>query len=90
MYKVRTYNQISVKGLEQLPRVSYEVASEITNPDGIMLRSYKLPIEEVGSTVKAIARAGAGVNNIPLAACTERGIPVFKPRERMPMRSRNW
>ncbi len=77
MYKVRTYNQISVKGLEQLPRESYEVASEITNPDGIMLRSYKLPIEEVGVTVKAIARAGAGVNNIPLAACTERGIPVF-------------
>jgi D-3-phosphoglycerate dehydrogenase len=77
VYKVRTYNQISVKGLEQLPRESYEVASEITNPDGIMLRSYKLPIEEVGSTVKAIARAGAGVNNIPLAACTERGIPVF-------------
>jgi D-3-phosphoglycerate dehydrogenase len=77
VYKVRTYNQISVKGLEQLPRESYEVASEIANPDGIMLRSYKLSIEEVGSTVKAIARAGAGVNNIPLPACTERGIPVF-------------
>jgi D-3-phosphoglycerate dehydrogenase len=77
VYKVRTYNQISVKGLEQLPRESYEVASEIANPDAIMLRSYKLSIEEVGSTVKAIARAGAGVNNIPLPACTERGIPVF-------------
>lgn len=77
MYKVRTYNQISVKGLEQLPRESYEVASEIANPDGIMLRSYKLSIDEVGATVKAIARAGAGVNNIPLAACTDRGIPVF-------------
>ncbi len=77
MYKVRTYNQISVKGLEQLPRESYEVASEIANPDGIMLRSYKLSIDEVGGTVKAIARAGAGVNNIPLSACTERGIPVF-------------
>lgn len=77
MYKVLTYNQISVKGLEQLPRDSYEVASEISNPDGIMLRSYKLSSEEVGSTVKAIARAGAGVNNIPLDGCTERGIPVF-------------
>lgn len=77
MYKVRTYNQISVKGLEQLPRESYEVASEIGHPDGLMLRSYKLAMDEVGDTVKAIARAGAGVNNIPVAACTERGIPVF-------------
>ena len=77
MYKVRTYNQISVKGLEQLPRDSYEVASEISHPDGLLLRSYKLSMDEVGDTVKAIARAGAGVNNIPVAACTERGIPVF-------------
>ena len=77
MYKVRTYNQISIKGLEQLPRESYEVASEIGHPDGLMLRSYKLSMDEVGDTVKAIARAGAGVNNIPVAACTERGIPVF-------------
>ncbi len=77
MYKVRTYNQISVKGLEQLPRDSYEVASEISHPDGLLLRSYKLAMDEVGDTVRAIARAGAGVNNIPVAACTERGIPVF-------------
>jgi D-3-phosphoglycerate dehydrogenase len=77
VYKVRTYNQISVKGLEQLPRDSYEVASEISHPDGLLLRSYKLSMDEVGDTVKAIARAGAGVNNIPVAACTERGIPVF-------------
>jgi D-3-phosphoglycerate dehydrogenase len=77
VYKVRTYNQISVKGLEQLPRDSYEVASEISHPDGLLLRSYKLAMDEVGDTVRAIARAGAGVNNIPVAACTERGIPVF-------------
>jgi len=77
VYKVLTYNQISVKGLEQLPRDRYEVASEIAHPDGIMLRSYKLSPEEIGPTVRAIARAGAGVNNIPLDACTARGIPVF-------------
>jgi len=77
VYKVLTYNQISVKGLEQLPRDRYEVASEIAHPDGIMLRSYKLSPDEIGPTVRAVARAGAGVNNIPLDACTARGIPVF-------------
>lgn len=77
MYKIRTYNQISVKGLEQLPRESYEVASEINHPDGILLRSYKLGIDEVGNTVMAIARAGAGVNNIPVEECTKRGVVVF-------------
>lgn len=77
MYKIRTYNQISVKGLEQLDRENYEVASEIGHPDAILLRSYKLTMDDVGDTVRAIARAGAGVNNIPVAACTERGIPVF-------------
>jgi D-3-phosphoglycerate dehydrogenase len=77
VYKIRTYNQISVKGLEQLPRESYEVASEINHPDGILLRSYKLGIDEVGNTVMAIARAGAGVNNIPVEECTKRGVVVF-------------
>ncbi len=77
MLKVKTYNQISVKGLERLPREGYEVASEITSPDGIMLRSYKLAADEIASSVKAIGRAGAGVNNIPLEECTKRGIPVF-------------
>ena len=77
MYKIRTYNQISLKGLDQLPRQNYEVASEITHPDGIMLRSHKLKADEIGETVRAVARAGAGVNNIPLAVCTARGIPVF-------------
>lgn len=77
MHKILTYNQISVKGLEQLPRDSYEVASEITHPDAIMLRSHKLSVDEIGPTVQGIGRAGAGVNNIPVAACTARGIPVF-------------
>lgn len=77
MFKVLTLNQISIKGLERLPRDRYEIASEFGNPDAILLRSHKLQAADIGDTVKAIARAGAGVNNIPLAACSERGIPVF-------------
>lgn len=77
MFKVLTLNQISVKGLERLPRNGYEIASEFSNPDAILLRSHKLQAADIGESVKAIARAGAGVNNIPVAACTERGIPVF-------------
>jgi len=77
MFKVLTLNQISIKGLERLPRDRYEIASEFSSPDAILLRSHKLQAGDIGPTVKAIARAGAGVNNIPVAACSERGIPVF-------------
>ena len=75
--KVLTLNQISVKGLDRLPRDQYEIASEFSAPDAIMLRSHKLKMEEIADSVLAIARAGAGVNNIPVADCTARGIPVF-------------
>jgi D-3-phosphoglycerate dehydrogenase len=75
--KVLTLNAISVKGLERLPRDTYEIASEFSAPDAIMLRSHKLKTEEIASSVKAIARAGAGVNNIPVDWCTEKGIVVF-------------
>ncbi|MCS6906703.1 MAG: 3-phosphoglycerate dehydrogenase, partial [Anaerolineales bacterium] len=77
MFKIRTYNNISVAGLERLPREKYEVASEIQHPDAIILRSHKLHGEPLPDTVKAIGRAGAGVNNIPVAECTHRGIVVF-------------
>ena len=77
MYKIKTYNSIAVKGLERFTRDKYEVASEIGSPDAILLRSHKLAEEEIVSSVRAIGRAGAGVNNIPVASCTERGIPVF-------------
>jgi D-3-phosphoglycerate dehydrogenase len=75
--QVLTLNQISIKGLERLPRDCYELASEFAHPDAILLRSHKLQGAEIADSVLAIARAGAGVNNIPVAACTERGIPVF-------------
>lgn len=77
MYKVLTLNQISVKGLEKLSREKYEVASEIGSPDALLLRSHVLTKSDFGEPVKAIARAGAGVNNIPVPDCTEKGIPVF-------------
>ncbi len=77
MLKIQTLNKISPVGLELFGRHDYEVASEIPNPDAILLRSYKLPMEEIAGSVKAIARAGAGVNNIPVDQCTERGIVVF-------------
>ncbi len=75
--KVLMLNQISVKGLERFPRDCYEIASEFSHPDAILLRSHKLTTDEIPDTVLGIARAGAGVNNIPVAQCTQRGIPVF-------------
>jgi D-3-phosphoglycerate dehydrogenase len=75
--RILTLNQISLKGLERFPRDCYEIASEFSQPDAILLRSYKLQEEDIRPSVLAIARAGAGVNNIPVASCTARGIPVF-------------
>ncbi len=77
MYKIQTLNQISVRGLERFPLDKYEVASEIGHPDALLMRSHKLQEEEVSSELKAVARAGAGVNNIPVARMTQLGIPVF-------------
>lgn len=75
--QVLTLNQISVKGLERFPRDSYEIASEFSHPDAILLRSHQLQADDIADSVLAIARAGAGVNNIPVEECTRRGIPVF-------------
>tara|TARA_R110000868_G_scaffold364037_1_gene626573 strand:+ start:111883 stop:113055 length:1173 start_codon:yes stop_codon:yes gene_type:complete len=77
VHKILTLNQISVVGLERLPREHYEIASEFTHPEAILLRSHKLQSQDIAESVLGIARAGAGVNNIPVDACTERGIPVF-------------
>lgn len=77
MYKILKLNQISAKGLERFPLDCYEIASEMIHPDAILVRSHKLAPDDVVSSLKAIARAGAGVNNIPVPLCTERGIPVF-------------
>ena len=77
MFKILTLNNISVAGLDRLPRDMYEVASEIAHPDAILLRSYKMHDMLIPATVKAIGRAGAGVNNIPVERMTGKGVPVF-------------
>jgi len=77
MYKILTLNNISVKGLDRLPRDDYEVASEIQRPDAILLRSFKMHGMEIPASLKAVGRAGAGVNNIPVPEMSKRGIPVF-------------
>lgn len=77
MFKIQTLNKISLSGLSLLERDKYETASEMTNPDGIILRSFKMHDMELPASLKAVARAGAGVNNIPIDKCTEKGIVVF-------------
>ena len=77
MYKIQTLNNISIAGLERLPRENYEVASEIVHPDAILLRSFKMHDMEIPSTLRAIGRAGAGVNNIPVEKMTQQGVCVF-------------
>jgi D-3-phosphoglycerate dehydrogenase len=77
MYKIQTLNNISAVGLDRFPRDSYEVASEMTHPDAILVRSAKMHELQLPDSVKAIGRAGAGVNNIPVDAMTAAGIPVF-------------
>lgn len=77
MYKILTLNNISVAGLEKLPREDYEIASEIQHPDAILLRSFKMHDMEIPESLKAVGRAGAGVNNIPVDKMSGLGIPVF-------------
>ena len=77
MHRIKTYNTLSPKGLDRFERERYEVGQDIAHPDALLLRSHKLQEAEILESVTAIARAGAGGNNIPLAVCSERGIPVF-------------
>lgn len=77
MYKIQTLNKISQKGLDLFPHDKYEMASEILNPDAIILRSFKMHDMEILPSVLAIARAGSGVNNIPVDKCSQKGIVVF-------------
>ena len=76
-YKIKLMNRISQEGLKRLPEDKYSVGTDITEPDGILVRSAHMKGQPLPESVLAIARAGAGVNNIPVDECTERGIPVF-------------
>ena len=77
MFKIKTYNKISAAGLARFCRDTYALSSDIEHPDALILRSHKLHNEVVLDTVKAVARAGAGVNNIPVDDYSQRGIVVF-------------
>ncbi len=76
MYKIGTYNKIAKKGLNKFSD-KYEIVPEFEKPDGIILRSYNLLEQKFNDNLLAIARAGAGVNNIPVDRCTEEGIVAF-------------
>ncbi len=77
MFHIRTFNKISPLGLNEFPTQLYKVSDDIATPDAIILRSHSLQISDVPTSVLAVARAGAGVNNVPVDAMSKRGIPVF-------------
>ncbi|MEE8340225.1 MAG: 3-phosphoglycerate dehydrogenase, partial [Xanthomonadales bacterium] len=77
MYRIRIYNQISEVGLGRFPTDRFEVGPDVDEPDAYMLRSHKLHGEPVLDNLLAVARAGAGVNNIPIDEYTHQGIVVF-------------
>ena len=90
MVKIQTLNNISPIGLDKLPREGYEVASEVTNPDAILVRSAKMHDMDIGDTLKAVGRAGAGVNNIPLDKMSDKGVVVFNAPGANANAVRNW
>jgi D-3-phosphoglycerate dehydrogenase len=77
MYKILTLNHIAKSGLETFDPKKYQIGPEITNPDAIIVRSFDLHNYTIPESAQVIGRAGAGVNNIPIASLTQRGIPVF-------------
>lgn len=77
MHKIKTYNTISSKGLTRLRSEDFQVDPDLTDADAILLRSHKLDASAIGADLKAVARAGAGTNNVPVSACTEAGVVVF-------------
>ena len=76
-FKVKTHNAIADTGLTRLQEGNFSVSDAQNDPDAIILRSYKLPVDELNNSLKAVARAGAGYNNVPVAECSEKGIVVF-------------
>ena len=76
-FRIQTLNNISAKGLERLPQDRYVVSKELDRPDAILVRSHDMHAMPIAASVKAIARAGTGTNNIPVAEMSRRGLPVF-------------
>ena len=77
LLRIKTYNQISDKGLSRFNSTHYRVDPALDDAEAILLRSYKLQASDLAASVRAVARAGAGVNNVPLPECTDKGIVVF-------------
>ena len=77
MFKIQTLNNISAFGLARLPKEQFQVSNDMQEPDAILLRSFKMHGMEIPKSLKAVGRAGAGVNNIPVEMLTKMGIPVF-------------
>ena len=77
MYKIQVLNNVSEKGISKFDLSQYEIGENISDPEAILLRSYKMHDMEFPKSLKAIGRAGAGVNNIPIEKLTKLGIPVF-------------
>jgi len=77
MFKIQTLNNISRSGLDRLPGDHYQVATDMAQPDAILLRSADMHKLELPASLKAVARAGAGTNNVPVDALSKRGVPVF-------------
>src|SRR6187431_3395711 len=75
--QILVLNAISASGLKQLPSERYHAAKDVRAPDAVLVRSADMHAMDVPSSVRAIARAGAGTNNIPVAAMSGRGVPVF-------------
>lgn len=76
-YRILTLNKISAEGLKRFPAAAYQVGPDISEPDAILVRSQAMHDMEIPSSVKAIARAGAGTNNVPVTQMSARGVPVF-------------
>src|SRR6266566_4441256 len=76
-FEILVLNQISQVGLKRFPAKSYGVAKDAAHPDAILVRSHDMNAMKIADSVRAIGRAGAGTNNIPVKAMSERGVPVF-------------
>ena len=76
-FQILVLNQISSNGLKRLPAERYVTGKDVTTPDAVLVRSADMHSMEIAASVQAIGRAGAGTNNIPVKAMSERGVPVF-------------
>lgn len=76
-FKILKLNSIAMAGLERLPRDNYEISSEMSRPDAVLVRSHDMHSMDLPETILAVGRAGAGVNNIPVDELSQRGVPVF-------------